>query len=42
MDGLFVLGAGPQQKIFDKVFSGVKKEFMNVKTVKELMGARKI
>jgi len=42
MDGLFVLGAGPQKKIFDKVYSGAKKEFMNLATVKDALGARKI
>jgi len=42
MEQVFTIGPGPSKKLSSTVIGGVRKDFLNVATVKELLGMRKI
>ena len=42
LDRVFTLTDQPTDSIYTKVMSSLKKDFMNVATVKDVLGARKI
>ncbi len=42
MEQVFTIGPGPARKLSSTVIGGVRKDFLNVTTIKELFGMRKI
>lgn len=42
MEQVFTIGPGPAKKLSGTVIGGVRKDFLNVTTIKELLGMRKI
>lgn len=42
MEQVFTIGPGPAKKLSSTVIGGVRKDFLNVTTIKELLGMRKI